>query len=62
MSNSTKIVTIQVPFYKGELRVIAEEAAAGNQTIQQFMQEAVREGIAEYKKNKTLPPAIDRIQ
>ena len=62
MNHSVKLVMTEVEFYKDELRVIAEVAAASNQTIPEFMRDATREGLAEYKKNKTLPPAIDRIQ
>lgn len=45
---STLVLT-EVWFEPGEVAEIMEAAAMGNQTLQEFMQQATREGLARYR-------------
>ena len=53
------MVMIEVEFYKDELQLIREAAAIKSQTLEEFMREASRKGIAEYRKTGSFPPLLE---
>ena len=59
MSNSVQMVMIEVEFYKDELQLIREAAAIKSQTLEEFMREASRKGIAEYRETGSFPPLLE---